>query len=298
MLSDIISNAPTYKLINVSIGIAVLTCTLVALIISYFIRRRDALISSSAHLPPLPCSDVTPGLSASLFPQRFDYLLTGFFLLGFFTLNIDLSPTIQEATTSDHAETSLLSGMINTLFLAIIYVPFAVRWLCLPSANRNRLSWKTVLLWIGATYLYVFCFSSVFELSGLMSWLKEITQTPTYQEVVEQLSRGSLQTQLLLAVSAIIIAPIGEELLFRGFLYPSLKPFLGKGGAIALSATLFGVFHMSLLQTPILIVFGVILALAYERARSLWLPILLHAIFNTVSILTITVLLPYFGKDL
>ena len=86
---------------------------------------------------------------------------------------------------------------------------------------------------------------------------------------------------------AIVVAPVVEELFFRGFAFPALRPQLGLWGAAAASALLFGLAHISLgllLPTASL---GLLLVYVYVRTGSLWSSILLHSSFNAINTLTL-----------
>ncbi len=88
-----------------------------------------------------------------------------------------------------------------------------------------------------------------------------------------------------------ILAPIVEELLFRGFLQSYLRRYFNSLPAICLSSACFAIFHFSREQglgnLPILgslFIFALFLGFLYERQGSLRSPILLHGLFNALSI--------------
>ncbi|MFA6916840.1 MAG: type II CAAX endopeptidase family protein [Parachlamydiales bacterium] len=90
------------------------------------------------------------------------------------------------------------------------------------------------------------------------------------------------------------VVPVSEELLFRGFLYNALKGFLSIKVAIVLSALCFSLFHFDVSQSitnieliSVIFLLGLVLAWVYEREKSIWASIGLHATFNFVSILSI-----------
>lgn len=87
-------------------------------------------------------------------------------------------------------------------------------------------------------------------------------------------------------ISAVALAPIVEELLFRGLLLPALARWLNsQWKAVLLTGFVFGAIHFPLFHNiPALIVFGTILGYVYVRTRSLTLVILIHFIFNAKSI--------------
>jgi len=88
-------------------------------------------------------------------------------------------------------------------------------------------------------------------------------------------------------VLVFVPAALHEELAFRGYIYQKLRTW-SRGGAIAVTSCVFAALHGGNWGvTPIamanLLLAGVLLALAYERTRHLWLPIGVHLGWNVVS---------------
>lgn len=88
---------------------------------------------------------------------------------------------------------------------------------------------------------------------------------------------------------ATLVAPIAEEFIFRGYLYGVMRRFLGRVPGIALSSILFAAMHLHLPSMPGLTVLAVMLCLLYERTGSLWSNIIVHATFNTISIVMLLI---------
>lgn len=106
-------------------------------------------------------------------------------------------------------------------------------------------------------------------------------------------STTKLNANLMTAVS-VFLAPVVEEVLFRGVVFGSLRK-RNRFWAFAVSALLFAVYHLWdaflggfdwLLVLYLLqyIPAGLILAWCYERGRGIWAPIFLHMIINYVSV--------------
>jgi hypothetical protein len=95
---------------------------------------------------------------------------------------------------------------------------------------------------------------------------------------------GAVPIQVLLIV---ILAPISEEVCFRGMLFGGLRERLPRIAAALLSGFIFGGLHglTGLTAVPPLIVFGFLLALLYERTGSILPGILLHMLNNAVALL-------------
>ena len=114
----------------------------------------------------------------------------------------------------------------------------------------------------------------------------------------DQVLTGSIADsplQILLAVvAAVVLAPLAEELLFRGLLHRGLRRRLTLVPATAISSVLFAVVHIDVVfSQPLalvgLVLVGVILALAYERTGSLVVPVVIHAVHNGVTIIAVLV---------
>jgi membrane protease YdiL (CAAX protease family) len=83
---------------------------------------------------------------------------------------------------------------------------------------------------------------------------------------------------------AVVAAPVAEEVVFRGYLYGVARRYAGRLGALGASSLLFAAIHLHGPSMAGLFVLGLVLALAYEKTRSLWVPITLHSIFNGASV--------------
>ncbi len=89
----------------------------------------------------------------------------------------------------------------------------------------------------------------------------------------------------LQAAVVVALAPLAEEVLFRGVLLHRFARRLGMTRGIVLSSALFGLLHMN----PVAItVFGVLLCVLHLRSRSLWATTLAHAINNSVPLVMLT----------
>ena len=98
------------------------------------------------------------------------------------------------------------------------------------------------------------------------------------------------QELALQALSVVVMAPICEELLFRGVIYPSLRDLGHRRLAIAASSLLFAAIHGSLALMLPLTVLAVILVWLYEKTGSIVAPVLMHAAFNAVNFAMIKLL--------
>lgn len=114
--------------------------------------------------------------------------------------------------------------------------------------------------------------------------VRAVTHDATPQVAMQVLQIAvSLPKQICFAFATIFLAPLVEEILFRGIAYKAIRDRGHPQLALAASAILFGIIH---LNAPILIpiiMLGVVLALLYERSGTLLAPITAHATFNAVN---------------
>ncbi len=123
---------------------------------------------------------------------------------------------------------------------------------------------------------YVLHPDSVRFLLGRMQQLQGALRPAT--SVMPDLSR------VLLFVTLIIAAPLCEELIFRGILLQRWATKWNPPIALILTSTLFGILHVNFIGAGIL---GLVAGVLYYQTKSLWTPIALHAINNTIASLSL-----------
>ena len=106
--------------------------------------------------------------------------------------------------------------------------------------------------------------------------------SPKYQQVSEAIYSGGLFMEI---VSAVIAAPILEELFFRGMIYKRLRDMINVKAAVVISALFFGAFHGNLVQFVYAFIIGLMLAYVYEKFKTIWAPVIFHVGANLISVL-------------
>jgi membrane protease YdiL (CAAX protease family) len=146
--------------------------------------------------------------------------------------------------------------------------------------------WPWALLFGPAAVVAMWFLLGSLEVAGYSKWMQDLLGKPTAQEMVQTLRETKDPVvELLLAVAAVIVAPLCEEAVFRGYIYPVAKRFGGRYAATAFSAVVFASAHGNLTALLPLAVFGVLLVLLYEWTGSLWAPISAHFFFNGATVL-------------
>jgi membrane protease YdiL (CAAX protease family) len=104
-------------------------------------------------------------------------------------------------------------------------------------------------------------------------------------EVFRQVTRRSQIVDFL--IQAVVLAPMIEELFFRGFLLTYLKNHMSTWVALIVSAGIFAIAHQNLDSVLPLWLLGIVLGVAYEHTGSILLPMGIHACFNLTTGLTL-----------
>lgn len=76
------------------------------------------------------------------------------------------------------------------------------------------------------------------------------------------------------------VAPIKEEMFFRGLIYPPLRQVFGRGKGILLTGLFFATLHLEIIRFLPLFIGGVVLTWLYERSSSIWPAIIAHGTWN------------------
>jgi membrane protease YdiL (CAAX protease family) len=111
---------------------------------------------------------------------------------------------------------------------------------------------------------------------------------PELQSILEAARQMPTKAFLVVAFAGVVVAPITEEIIFRGFVYPTLRRYAGPLGSIAVSAVVFALLHEATAFLPILVIGG-LLAFLYERTGSLVAPVAAHATNNLYTFLLLYV---------
>ena len=162
---------------------------------------------------------------------------------------------------------------LSTTVTAIVVVVFLFR-----GKARRVIAWRgcSPTQWL-LTILAVIPMSIV--ASELANWAAEVL--PSFgSEMIDQL-RG--QSWLLVFFAACVLPGLGEEIFFRGFLSRGLCARHGVVAGTLMASLLFGLVHVEPVQSCGAAVMGIALQWVFLSTRSLWAPIVLHTVNNTLA---------------
>ncbi len=179
-------------------------------------------------------------------------------------LDVDLSPGL----------------MVSMLELALL-VP--VWWFTRKKYNAGRhhlglTGFKMRYLGLGAALLLPAMWINALYETVLSSYNLEVQ--PELKHILTQTPSPGV-----FVFAAVIIAPLVEEIFFRGFLFAGLKKRFAWTKAMLISSGLFALLHLRLLAVPPIFILGLIFAYLYQKSGSIWPGVLIHALVNALAVI-------------
>lgn len=175
-------------------------------------------------------------------------------------------------------------GGVSMQIVAILVIPlYFSKSLQEIGLQRPLLSWK-MIGYVLMFFIFVYAMSLV--TTSLSEWIGIDTDSYREKHISQELSDakalGFLMAMLPVIATA-VIAPLGEELLFRGVLQSVLTAKWGVYAGVIGSALLFSLIHADLVLFIPIFLMGVLFSVLYRITGSLWAPIWLHAVNNFIA---------------
>ena len=180
--------------------------------------------------------------------------------------------TLQAASTGGNAILAALVSAFSSVITLIIFLK--TKWTPLTRGYLLSKPWGT-LLWVA-----LFSLGTIIPLSFLYEQLG-IEMDENTQQIIT-----SMMKEPWGYVAVGILAPLAEEVVFRGAILRTLLGIMSKKNhwvAIIISAAIFGVVHANLAQFINALLMGLLLGWMYYRTKSLVPGILLHWVNNTMA---------------
>lgn len=124
------------------------------------------------------------------------------------------------------------------------------------------------------------CFALAFN--NILGMIQIAEYSAAYKQVEETFYMGRITLEIL---ALCVVIPIVEELLYRGIVYGRLRDWLGIKAAVLVSAVIFGLVHMNLVQFVYATVFGLLLAWFVEVTEDILGAVIAHMVANLTSVL-------------
>jgi len=139
----------------------------------------------------------------------------------------------------------------------------------------HEVDWRTTLGWSLVLLLFA-------GLADLITFLLGRPLVPDFMFNVYQ----TAASKALLWIALVVAAPVSEEIFFRGFLFYGIQNTrLGSKGAIILSSLIWAPLHMQYdtYNLAAIMVLGLLLGYARWKGRSVYIPIVMHALMNSIA---------------
>ena len=237
--------------------------------------------------PGLP---VRPTVSFPETPWGLRDLLFGILFAGIGIVVLNVAALLLDRFFSVSIQTNNTALMIFVIFQDLIIVVGA--WLF--SVMRYRVGWERLGLRKFDVAFGCLLSAAMFALSyairfvyAFVAVLLGLQLSP--QQVIERLDT-SVTGFPLTFLAAAVLAPVAEEIFFRGFLYGGLRRRIGVIGAMIASTLFFTALHFSIDVFIPLFFLGLFLAWLYEKTGSLYPGILLHASNNALALIALVIL--------
>ncbi len=219
------------------------------------------------------------------FYQPLDLLAIGFIFLLYFNNGLSGASAAESPKPENLAGALIISIAFQFVCVGVVtgFVIHRIKpaeWLGLRWEN-----WLWAFLIGPAGFILIQMFFKCLQAVGYLQWIESLG-VPMVQDSVKLLQESADPLVLgLMALAAVIVAPFCEEIIFRGYLYPVAKKFVGPGTACVCSALVFSAAHGSMISLLPLFVFGCLLVYIYEKTGSIWAPMAVHFCFNGVTVL-------------
>jgi membrane protease YdiL (CAAX protease family) len=181
----------------------------------------------------------------------------------------------------------ILLGTLSLHGAALVLIHFFLR--------EHEVSWRSALGWglnqfkrvispVVLTIFFILPVAGTLQML-LFGLLTKLGHPPQEQEAVELFSKaGSNLSLAYLIFFAVILAPVAEEFIFRGILYPFVKQLGYPKLALIGVSLLFASVHGSLVILLPLFVFALAQTWLYEKTDCLLAPMITHAVFNLANL--------------
>ena len=182
---------------------------------------------------------------------------------------------------------SLLAGILTMLMMGAFVIVYLRVFRDLNPSELFGLRQMSMGRALAHAAGWVFCTYLVILL--VASFKGDAVPDKSPQETVRAYKESTGGTfRALMAFMAVVVAPLTEEPIFRGFAYGVVKRFTDRWFALIFSAALFSVIHVHLGSALELFVLGAGFALAYEKTGCLLVPVFMHMLFNGWNVFWMT----------
>lgn len=212
------------------------------------------------------------------------WVLAGFILAAILVSVIDeifkATGLLAEGAVNGSLRNAVITALAYTLTLVIVTaVPFKLQKI---STTKEELGLTRLPSWLDMV-LAPTSFVAYLLLAGILISVVDGLFPSFDAEQAQEVGFDNLSRYyeyILAFITLVIIAPVAEEVLMRGYLYGKLRKVTSAAGALIITSLLFSLMHFQWNVALSVLPLGILLAVLRETTGSIWAGILLHMIKN------------------
>lgn len=266
-----------FDVATITVGALVL-----GLLVFLVVRRRDTEVGWQYH-----------GNVWTSPIDRID-LMAAVLLLAYYYLNVVaplfLSDQMTEAGQASTAISPMVLMAVNMVFTlglgagVFAFFTFLRKRDPIQMFGLDRLSPGMILAWATGGVVVVYIAVAAVQLLIWEPFFKEPWGDEGLQQIVKMLGDADNPgLKAIIVLTAVVVAPLVEEVIFRGVIYTSLKRYSDRFFAAIITSSMFAVVHGTVPGLLPLFALAILLTVAYEITGCLWVPMAMHAIFNGIN---------------
>lgn len=175
--------------------------------------------------------------------------------------------------------------IIQLAYLLPVIIIFAWRRINWKYLGFGKFEWSTLGIGCGllvASYVIILLHNLILTALGVETQGDEISKL-----------FSSLESPAWFFLVGAVLAPLVEEIFFRGFLFQGFRQKYGWVSAMLISSGIFAIAHLDLASLIPTFILGSLLAYLYHRSNSVWPGVILHALVNSFGLISVYVLTQY-----
>ena len=175
--------------------------------------------------------------------------------------------------------------IVQLTFLLPVIIIFAYRRISWRAIGFGKFNWSTLGIGCGlliGSYAVILVHNAILVMLGIKTQGQEITQL-----------FGALKSPVWFFIVGAILAPLVEEIFFRGFLFQGFRARYGWVPGLLLSSAIFGLAHLDPVALIPTFILGCLLAYLYQRSNSVWPGVIMHMLVNSLGLCSVYFMTQY-----
>ena len=185
------------------------------------------------------------------------------------------SPELEQLVLAQGVNATIFSGLGALLVYAFIFKNKKDNLIArsrFHSITPKQIGWSSLI-----GFSFVFLSLLIVQMMSKMFPF----QYAKFEESMEFIVDAPL---LAVFLAVAIVAPLFEEIMFRGIIYDSLQKRMNVYVSVVIAGLLFGLYHMNIFQGAYASLIGIVMGLSLIWTKSIWAPIIIHFMNNFISI--------------